>query len=151
MASDSLHSPNKRRGKTDYKLDEQAGFLLRQANQRHAAIFSARNMDDLTPTQWAVIAKLFELGSCSQNLLGRHVAMDAATTMGVIKRLVARDLVTMESDPADARLIVLQLSADGEKLFRRLSPVAQEITHDTLAPLLSREQKTFLRLLGKIC
>ena len=53
----------------EYRLDEQVGFILRQVQQRHALIFAAA-FDDLTPMQWAALAKLAERGECSQNLLG---------------------------------------------------------------------------------
>jgi hypothetical protein len=62
-------------GSPPYLLDEQVGFLLRQATQRHTAIFAARMIEDLTPTQWAALARLSERGPCSQNLLGRCTAM----------------------------------------------------------------------------
>jgi MarR family transcriptional regulator, lower aerobic nicotinate degradation pathway regulator len=39
-----------------YVLEEQAGFILRQVNQRHAGIFTAVMGHDLTPTQWAAMA-----------------------------------------------------------------------------------------------
>ena len=62
-----------------YALDEQAGFLLRVAMQRHTAIFMSRMVEGLTQTQFAVLAKLFEVGPCSQNHLGRLIYLDAAT------------------------------------------------------------------------
>jgi DNA-binding MarR family transcriptional regulator len=62
-----------------YILDEQIGFILRQVWQRHATIFSREIGINLTPTQWAALAKLTETGPCSQNQLGRLTAMDVAT------------------------------------------------------------------------
>jgi hypothetical protein len=67
-----------------YVLDEQVGFALRQAQQRHTTIFAAKMIEGLTPTQWAALAKVREVGDCSQNHLGRLTAMDAATIKGVI-------------------------------------------------------------------
>ena len=64
-----------------YRLEEQIGFKLRVANQKHLEIF-AHEMPDLTPRQFAVLARLTEDGPLSQNHLGRQVAMDAATTKG---------------------------------------------------------------------
>ena len=71
-------------------LDDQVGFLLRQAQQRHTTIFAAGMIESLTPTQWAALAKLREVGDCSQYRLGRLTAMDAATIKGVVDRLTAR-------------------------------------------------------------
>ena len=50
-----------------YKLDEQIGYLLRLANQRHLEIFS-EHMPTLTPTQFSVLARLYEVGQLSQNI-----------------------------------------------------------------------------------
>ena len=76
----------------DYALEQQIGFKLRLANQRHLEIFN-RRMPDITPTQFAVLAKLRDEARISQNHLGRLVGMDAATTKGVIDRLREHDLL----------------------------------------------------------
>ncbi len=133
-----------------YVLDEQVGFILRQANQRHAAIFAASGMDDLTATQWAALAKLREQGTCSQNLLGRHIAMDAATVKGVVQRLIRHGYVETDPDPTDARRVVLKLSPSGEEAYLRLAETALRITRETLSPLTEDERDTLVELLKKI-
>ena len=70
-----------------YVLDEQVGFLLRVAMQRHTSIFTTRMIEGLTQTQFAALAKLYEVGPCSQNHLGRLIYLDAATIKGVVDRL----------------------------------------------------------------
>ena len=64
MKSPAIQGRRDREG--PYVLDEQVGFVLRQAQQRHTTIFAAEMIEDLTPTQWAALAKLRELGDCSQ-------------------------------------------------------------------------------------
>ena len=76
----------------DYVLDSQVGFILRQASQRHTALFASRMGAETTPTQWAALAKLHEIGPTSQNQLGRMTAMDVATIKGVVDRLMKRGL-----------------------------------------------------------
>src|SRR3979409_966145 len=83
-----------------YVLEEQIGFILRQVWQRHATIFAREIGINLTPTQWAALAKLTETGPCSQNQLGRLTAMDVATIKGVSERLTARG-PTRPSPPAE--------------------------------------------------
>jgi MarR family transcriptional regulator, lower aerobic nicotinate degradation pathway regulator len=133
-----------------YVLDAQIGFLLRQAQQRHTAIFARKMIADLTPTQWAALAKLAETGPCSQNLLGRHVAMDAATIKGVVDRLVARGLIATATDPDDSRRLLVALTEDGQDLVARASAVATAITEETLAPLTPSERRTMLKLIAKM-
>lgn len=134
---------------TEYRLEEQPGFLLRRASQRHLAIF-ARLIPDLTPPQWAALAALQELGETGQNRLGQAVAMDAATVKGVIDRLKARGLVVLGEDEADRRRVMVRLSGEGEALVARLAPRAVAITAETLAPLTLREAEMLGRLLAKL-
>ena len=68
---------------SEYRLDDQVGFLLRVAMQRHTSIFMSRIIKGLTQTQFAALAKLREVGPRSQNQLGRLIYLDAATTKGV--------------------------------------------------------------------
>ena len=74
-----------------YMLEDQVGFLLRCAHQRATEIFNAvMGRFAVTPTQFAALAKLDDLGSVSQNQLGRLTRMDPATVSGVVGRLIAR-------------------------------------------------------------
>ena len=96
----------------DYQLQEQVGFILRKAHQRHVSIFAQR-IGDLTPPQFAAMAKLHETGETSQNQLGTLIAMDAATIKGVIDRLKARGLVELAPHAADRRRVVVNLTQEG--------------------------------------
>jgi MarR family transcriptional regulator, lower aerobic nicotinate degradation pathway regulator len=133
-----------------YVLDAQVGFLLRQAQQRHTTIFASLMIEGLTPTQWAALAKLKELGPSSQNLLGRLTAMDAATIKGVIDRLTKRGFTAARPDPADGRRLLVALTEDGDKLYERATAMAELITDETLRPLNEEEQATFVTLLGRL-
>ncbi|HTY56130.1 MAG TPA: MarR family transcriptional regulator [Candidatus Binataceae bacterium] len=133
-----------------YVLDEQVGFLLRKAYQRHAAIFAASMIEDLTPTQFAAMAKLWEVGPCSQNRLGRLTAMDAATIKGIVDRLTRRGFTEARSERNDARLVMVQLTKLGRETIERAIPRGVKITRDTLALLPRDGRATFLDLLKKL-
>lgn len=133
-----------------YRLDEQIGFVLRQAMQRHAAIFASGVGCEVTPTQWAVLARLHEAGPLSQNLLGRQTAMDAATIKGVVDRLTRRGLLTAQPDAADGRRLLVALTAEGDEWVRRLVPRAHAITAETLSPLTPGEQQALASLLLRL-
>lgn len=127
-----------------YRLDEQVGFLLRRAHQRHTAIFGDRMPAGLTPTQFSTLARLLENGPMSQNLLGRQIAVDAATIKGVVGRLVARDLVELRPDADDLRRLIVSLTDEGERFVTACLPLAQEVTEATLAPLSAAARRTLL-------
>jgi DNA-binding MarR family transcriptional regulator len=132
-----------------YRLEDQVGFMLRQANQRHLTIFQ-RHITDLTPTQFATLAKLSEMGPSSQIALGQATAMDAATLAGVIDRLVSRGLVDRAADPTDKRRRVIRLTGAGSSAFADSESDAHLITSETLVPLSKSEREQFLFLLAKI-
>lgn len=135
-----------------YVLDEQVGFLLRKAYQRHMTIFARNMIGGLTPTQFSTLFRLYaEPDPISQNALGRLVAMDAATTKGVISRLESHGLITTERDPNDKRRYLLRSTEKGQALVREAIPVVKGITEATLEPLTRTERETFLRLLAKLC
>jgi MarR family transcriptional regulator, lower aerobic nicotinate degradation pathway regulator len=138
------------RAKNNYRLEEQAGFLMRVAMQRHTAIFMSRIIKGLTQTQFAALAKLREMGPCSQNQLGRLIYLDAATTKGVVDRLQARHFVTIGPDSRDRRRRAIALTDTGRAAADAAIKIATEITRQTLAPLTAAEQKAVLRLLRKL-
>jgi DNA-binding MarR family transcriptional regulator len=133
-----------------YVLNEQVGFLLRVAMQRHTTIFTARMIEELTQTQFAALAKLLEAGPCSQNHLGRLIYLDAATIKGVVDRLRARGLVATGGDARDRRRRAVTLTPAGRRVTEAAIVVAAQITAQTLAPLSPREQRAVARLLKKL-
>jgi MarR family transcriptional regulator, lower aerobic nicotinate degradation pathway regulator len=141
---------NAKPAKPTYVLDEQIGFILRQVSQRHAMIFARDIGIDLTPTQWAALAKLQETGPCSQNLLGRLTAMDVATIKGVIDRLTARGLTETSPDPEDGRRLLVSLTRAGQQLAEKAAPNALAISRETLAPLEPKERDVLMELLNKL-
>jgi DNA-binding MarR family transcriptional regulator len=142
--------PGNEDNKHDYQLNEQVGFLLRVAMQRHTAIFMARICSGLTQTQFAALAKLREVGPCSQNRLGRLIYLDAATTKGVVDRLKARRFITARADAHDRRLRAIALTEAGRAVAEAAVKMAKQITRHTLVPLTAAEQKTVIRLLKKL-
>jgi DNA-binding MarR family transcriptional regulator len=135
---------------SSYVLDEQIGFLLRQVTQRHTTIFSHLMADGLTPMQWAVLAKLLEIGRTSQTALGRAVYMDAATAKGTVDRLVVRGFVLRLQDAEDRRKLLVDLTEAGREVTLRNLDVASAITRETLSPLDDDEARLLFALLTKM-
>ncbi len=134
-----------------YVLEEQVGFVLRRVHQRATDVFnSVMDGFELTPTQFAALAKLQDLGPTSQNQLGRLIAMDPATMFGVAGRLAKRGLVRQSIDPSDARLVILQLTDEGHALVDAMKARGTEVSRRTLEALSASEAETLCRLLQKI-
>lgn len=134
-----------------YVLEDQVGFLLRKAQQRATEHFNAvMGGFGVTPTQFAVLAKLDDLGPTSQNQLGRLTAMDPATIFSVVGRLAKRGWVSQSADALDGRLVMLALTPDGARAACDMKLVAANVSAATLAPLTPDEARVFLSLITKL-
>jgi DNA-binding MarR family transcriptional regulator len=133
-----------------YKLDDQVGYILRLASQRHGLVFNKHSELGLTPTQFSALVRVAEMGSCSQNLLGRRTAMDVATIKGVVTRLKAKGFVALSADPGDKRRTVVSLTDKGREVIDHLHVFGKAVTDETLAPLTPAERKVFLEMLTRL-
>jgi DNA-binding MarR family transcriptional regulator len=143
-------SDQRPKNSVSYLLEEQVGFLLRVAMQRHSNIFTSEIIANLTAPQFSALVKLMQEGPLSQNHLGRLIYLDVATIKGVVGRLRTRGLVTSKDDPNDARRHMITLTPAGRRVVEAAVPQAARITEKTLEPLSDKEQATFLNLLKKL-
>lgn len=134
-----------------YRLEDQVGYWLRRAYQRHMAIFSAVMSDlDLTSMQFAALVKLRELKAVSQTELGRLTGMDRATISGVVARLKRRDLVLYKPDPLDKRSRIIALTLEGESLLAAAMNRIGRVTELTLEPIEPPERESLLAILQRM-
>jgi DNA-binding MarR family transcriptional regulator len=134
-----------------YRLEDQVGFLLRRAYQRASSNLTDRiGPYDLTAPQFATLARLYERGTLSQNLLVRLVAMEPANIRDVVLRLKKRRLVLTKRDPDDGRLILVSLTAAGISLVQDLLPIEIECTAKTLASFDANEKNLLYELLIRL-
>jgi len=132
-----------------YDLDKQIGYKLRLAQQRHLDIFT-RDIPDITPTQFSVMVRLREVQKLSQNKLGRSVSMDAATTKGVVDRLVERGWLQTRPCKSDKRRRSISLTPRGREFIDYAVMAAAEVSVKTMKPLSNSEQKLLLSLLDRV-
>ncbi|MEE8387579.1 MAG: MarR family winged helix-turn-helix transcriptional regulator [Acidiferrobacterales bacterium] len=136
---------------TDYILAEQVGFLLRRAHQRASLIFKSRfESKSLTPQQFAVLAKLYEVSEVTQNKLGRLVDMDPASLQGVIQRLKQRGFVLRTQDPLHKRRLKMQLTDEGKEMVKSCFDLGRQVSRETLKPLDKTRRYELIRLLKMI-
>ncbi|WP_431284001.1 MarR family winged helix-turn-helix transcriptional regulator [Humitalea sp. 24SJ18S-53] len=138
-------------GEPPYSLDDSVGHLLRRAHQRYAAIFLALGgPGGLTPTQFATLVRLDQSGRITQNRLGRLVALDSATTKGVVQRLRDRGLIAATTDPMDRRTVVLTLTEEGQAALVEARAQGLRARDALLNPLDPGERVALLALLRRL-
>lgn len=115
--------------------DDGAVFhLMRRVLQRHAARWSAA-LPHMTKTQWAVLRAVATAPDNDQNLIGERTAIDKATLVPMITRLIERGWLTREPDPRDRRRKRLALTAGGRTALAEAAPLVAGIDAAALAPL----------------
>lgn len=73
-----------------------------------------------------------------------------ATMTGLIDTLERDGFVKREPDPADRRMMTVQLTPKAEEFLRRYLPTHFRITSAIMSVLSEAERKTFVRLLVKV-
>ena len=136
---------------TTFTLDAQVGYLIRRAHQRACSIFAdAMTRFDLTPTQFAALARIDEMGPMSQSQLERQTALEPGELLNVVGRLHRRGLIRPRPSPLDHRLIQLELTADSLAIIADVKATASKVAAKTLAPLSPEDAETLKTLLERI-
>jgi len=103
--------------------------------------------EDLTPSQFGVLEALFHLGPMCQRDLGERILRSSGNMTLVVGNLERRGLVHRERSSEDHRYYQVHLTAEGERLIRRLFPGHADAITRELAILTQEEQRT----LGNLC
>ena len=90
---------------------------------------------DLTMSQLKVFVLLFITGQSRMSDIASELGVSLATATGVVDRLVERNLLIRNGDPNDRRVVLCQLSNEGEKLIRDLWQLSQKRAGDLMSAL----------------
>jgi MarR family 2-MHQ and catechol resistance regulon transcriptional repressor len=100
--------------------------LLRELSRTYQAFeaYSSAHVRStgLTPAQFDIIATLGNTTGMTSKELGEKTLITKGTLTGVVDRLVYKKLVRRGAFPGDGRCQVIQLTAQGEKLFASVFP-----------------------------
>jgi len=90
---------------------------------------------NLTISQLKVVLLLFITGHLRMGDIASELGVSLATATGVVDRLVERNLLIRNGDPDDRRVVLCQLSNDGEKIIRDLWQLSQKRAGDLMIAL----------------
>ena len=111
------------------------------------AIYTQEN---LTESQFSVLEALYHVGPMSQKELGKKILKSKGNMTMVIDNLSKRRLVRCDQQISDKRFLLVQLTAQGRELIKRIFPEhAQSITK-IMSGLTLEEQKTLAGLCKKL-
>jgi DNA-binding MarR family transcriptional regulator len=132
---------------TDTEPMRFTGFLIRRAQQAHAAAWSKHVSRSVTSVQYGVLAFLERLPGASQRELCDELDLDRSTIATLVARLELRRLVRRSRDGEDRRRNRLELSESGRAELLRLRPRAEEVEHVLVHDLSDGQRAELRRLL----
>lgn len=126
------------------------GHLLRTCQQLHVAIWAEHFPGGLTSPQFAVLHALAHEGPLTQTALRSKIRLDRSTTADVVRRLVARRLVSQVKDPEDARRRVVRLTTAGRALYVESTVRATQVNDAMLDGLDVTQREQLVALLAAL-
>lgn len=131
---------------------ETPGHLARRFQQIAVAIFYAEVEAadcDLTPVQYAALARIADAPGLDQATLAGLIAYDRTTIGGVVDRLVEKGLVAREISRKDRRARELRITDTGAAILKKIAPAVAETQRILLSGLGEKEAAQFMKLLKK--
>ncbi len=131
---------------------EMPGHLARRFQQIAVAVFLAEVEAagfDLTPVQYAALATIGTNPGIDQITLAGLIAYDRTTITGVVDRLVQKGLLLRRASSRDRRARELQLTEQGRKTLRAITPAVEAAQRMLVRGLSDRETAELMRLLRK--
>lgn len=75
----------------------------------------------ITFSQYSVLLALSRNGPMQMSKLGEHMLVAPANVTGLVDRMEKKGYVTRKRDEKDRRLYVIEETADGSRIFKRIS------------------------------
>jgi len=132
--------------------NDMPGHLARRFQQIAVAVFLAEVGDagfDLTPVQYAALAAIKANPGLDQATLAGLIAYDRTTITGVIDRLVQKGLVERRASSRDRRARELEITDEGRRTLRKITPAVESAQRIMLGGLSAKESEELMRLMRK--
>ena len=104
----------------------------------------------ITRTQWLVLTRLHRHPGASHTELADMMEVEKATAGRMIDRLQANGWVERRVEPGDRRIKRIYLTAEAERVHKRIWRVAESTVDDGLADLSSSEAPQLMALLMRV-
>jgi DNA-binding MarR family transcriptional regulator len=132
--------------------NDMPGHLARRFQQIAVAVFLAEVEEagfDLTPVQYAALAAIRVNPGIDQATLAGLIAYDRTTITGVVDRLAQKGLLVREASSRDRRARELQITDEGRRTLRAITPAVEAAQRTMLRGLTEKEVAELMRLLRK--
>jgi DNA-binding MarR family transcriptional regulator len=133
------------------KLDDGVGFLVRVLSGRATSIYEElTGQVDITPQQFGVLLTLHQQGTMTLGEITKATRADQSTTGEMVRRMVARGLVTRVPGKDDRRTASVSITKSGVAALLALIPRIPALQERLLAPIPPEQRRLFLQNLKRV-
>ena len=130
----------------NWQLEGGIGFLLRLLESRYDVLYqNLTRQNDITPRQFGVLMALYQEGPLTPSVLAERISSDRNTLSEMLKRMVARKLISKKNNAQDRRSIQVQITAKGEAALLSVIPAAAKLQDVMLSALRKEDRAHFLK------
>lgn len=117
-----------------YCAEESVGYLMKRIGQSIVAQVDKRlDLHGLTSAQWGPLMRLRKAGPSTVADLARWLQLDAGAMTRLLDRLEAKGLCKRVRSTEDRRVVVVELTPDGEAAIAEVPAVLAEVMNVHLA------------------
>jgi DNA-binding MarR family transcriptional regulator len=117
-----------------YRLNRLADAVSREFSRIY------RDRYGLTRPEWRLLATLGQYGTMTATAVGAHSSMHKTKVSRAVAALEKRRWLTRAADAADRRVEHLTLTADGQRTYREMVPIAKAFERTLLQRLSEADQ-----------
>jgi MarR family transcriptional regulator, temperature-dependent positive regulator of motility len=104
----------------------------------------------VSPNQFLVLMALAETGQVCQQFLAGVIGIDPRNIVPILDSLEGRGLVSRETDPADRRRRLIELTGAGRRIAAELSALGEQTEREMLASVPRADQESLRRILRSV-
>lgn len=119
---------NDKQNQESYDVNESFPMVIAECEKHMRESLNARFRDagyQVTVEQWIILVHLDQQDGISQQELANRYNRSKVSALNLIKKLKQDQLVIRKTDPNDARVKLIFLTAKGHKLLQALIPIAK--------------------------
>lgn len=129
------------------QIEQQMTVLLRRVQRIHISTSSGEM--DLERSAYGIMARLADEGPQRLGALASGFGLDPSTITRQVQSLEKAGLAERQTDPADRRASILELTAEGREVFQRTRKHRRQRLFTALADWPEHDRVEFGRLLSK--
>ena len=131
--------------------DEYIGVMISDVARLLRTAFDRRvRRLGITRAQWLVLTRLHRRPGASQSELAEMMRVEKATAGRMIDRLEGKGWVERRAQPDDRRIKRIYLTAEAERVHKRIWRIAEVTVDDALGCLSTRERAQLVTLLARV-